>query len=460
MIDPALKGRDMTARGEALGPEPRTKSKALKGRYTGVEKHFALSGLRGKNRPFTQGCALGYHIRALQARRSTRAAFTLFELILAVALAAVLLTLIGTAINLYLMRVDADRTRVEEAQLARSVLTMIADDIRASTVYQKQDTSAIAALMAAGTPYDTDDWDKARQTPSGGATGAPGGTAAAVKITGMGGSTSGASAGGASGGSGASSMAAMSGMGGESEDESDDTMPLGLSGSDVELYVDATRLPQQDELFNTVTGYTNAPSAASSNPGGSGSSTVAAEVNPPADLKTVHYYVRPGAALEPGSAAATSLAPDAQAGAGGLVREEIPRRMRVFAEQSGTSNILNSSGVLVAPEVTQIQFKYYDGSQLTDAWDMKELKKLPIAIEVCISLRSARAGSNADNTSADSVNSSRVYRQVVYLPMAQQSESEAANAEAAAQSAAASSSSSTNSSSSSSSSSGSAFGEQ
>ena len=154
--------------------------------------------------------------------------------------------------------------------------------------------------MAAGTPFDVDRFDKARQTPSGGAAGSPGGTAAASTITGTGGSTSGASAGGASGGSGASAMTGMSAIGGESEDESDDTMPLGLSGSIDELYVDATRLPRQEELFATVTGYTNAPSAASSNPGGAGSSTAAAEVNPPADLKTVRYFVRPGDARRTG----------------------------------------------------------------------------------------------------------------------------------------------------------------
>ena len=44
--------------------------------------------------------------------------FTLFEVILSVALAAVLLALISTAVNLYLTRIDSDRTRVEEAQLA------------------------------------------------------------------------------------------------------------------------------------------------------------------------------------------------------------------------------------------------------------------------------------------------------------------------------------------------------
>ena len=42
---------------------------------------------------------------------------TLFELILAIGLSSALLALIGTAINLYLVRVDASRSRVEEAQL-------------------------------------------------------------------------------------------------------------------------------------------------------------------------------------------------------------------------------------------------------------------------------------------------------------------------------------------------------
>src|SRR6478672_9354621 len=90
-----------------------------------------------------------------------RAGFTLFEVILAIALAAVLLTLIGTAINLYLVQVDAGRTRVEEAQLARSILTMIADDIRATTIYQPQDTSAISQLMQQTAKYNVDDIDKA-----------------------------------------------------------------------------------------------------------------------------------------------------------------------------------------------------------------------------------------------------------------------------------------------------------
>src|SRR5689334_24431301 len=89
----------------------------------------------------------------------SRAGFTLFAVILAIALSATLLTLIGTAVNLYLTRVNASRARVEEAQLARSVLTMIADDIRATSVYQPQDTSSISKLMAS-TSFKVEDLDK------------------------------------------------------------------------------------------------------------------------------------------------------------------------------------------------------------------------------------------------------------------------------------------------------------
>src|SRR5215475_5807738 len=115
--------------------------------------------------------------------KSSRAGFTLFELILAVALFAVLLTLIGMAVNLYLMRVDADRTRVEEAQLARSVLTMIADDIHAASIYKPQDTKDLAALMLASKPFDVDTVDAARATSSGTGTNAVSSSTAAAAIT-------------------------------------------------------------------------------------------------------------------------------------------------------------------------------------------------------------------------------------------------------------------------------------
>ncbi|MEX2025809.1 MAG: hypothetical protein WEH44_00890, partial [Pirellulaceae bacterium] len=75
-------------------------------------------------------------------------------MILAIALSAVLLVLIGTVINLYLVEAEASRTLVEESQLARNVLEMIAEDLRQSIVYQPQDTSSVSELAAQFKPYD------------------------------------------------------------------------------------------------------------------------------------------------------------------------------------------------------------------------------------------------------------------------------------------------------------------
>src|SRR3954467_14118120 len=155
-------------------------------------------------------------LRRFRAKpRNDSSGFTLFEVILAIALAAVLLTLIGTAINLYLVQVDAGRARVEEAQLARSILSMIADDIRATTVYKPQDTSAIAKLMATTAKFDVDDVDKAAA--------ASGGLGKASAITSLStgvGSLSSAAALGASGTSGTPA-------GSPDDSDTDTTLPLG-----------------------------------------------------------------------------------------------------------------------------------------------------------------------------------------------------------------------------------------
>ncbi len=274
---------------------------------------------------------------------------------------------------------------------------MIADDIRGATVYKPQDTSAIAKLMLASKPFDVDSIDQARQSSS---------------------SSSGASS---------STSSSSSSSNSSTNGESDDTLPLGLNGSNVELFIDVTRLPSQEELFSNTTGYTNAQSPVTSGGGAAmpGSASGDGDVNPPTDLKTIHYYVRPGEAIEPGSAAFTSLAPEAQASVGGLAREEVPRQMRLFSEQQGTNDSLTTVGKLVAPEVAQIQFRYFDGSQLSDEWDMRETGKLPVAIEVCVWLKSSdKKKSDTEGTSISTtdtlgtLNSAHEYREIVYLPMA------------------------------------------
>ena len=108
-----------------------------------------------------------------RAAMRTRSAFTLFELILAIAISVTLLALIGTAINLYLLASTPAARAFEEAQLARSILATIAADVRATTTYQTQDISAIARLAAGAASFDVDNIDSSG-TFQGGTLGTPG----------------------------------------------------------------------------------------------------------------------------------------------------------------------------------------------------------------------------------------------------------------------------------------------
>ena len=339
-------------------------------------------------------------------------------MVLAIALSVALVALIGTAIDLYLTQIDASRNQVEEAQLARSILAMIADDVRAATIYQPQDTSSIAQLLASTSSFDVDSIDDERQGGSGG-TGGTGGTGTTFGSGSSGGSTSGGGLGG--------STAGMPSMGGQvSEPES--AMPLGLNGTINELYVDSTRLPRREELFATVTGYTNAPIGVETGAVGGGTTASMSRVARPSDLKSVRYFIRPGEVVPPGSVAATSLSPEGQATGGGLVRQEIPRSARLWAEQSGNTAVLESGQTLIASEVVGIQFRYFDGTQVLDVWDMVEKNCLPVAIEISLWIAPLDAAETSVAGQYDATglaNNAREYRQTVYLPMSQLSSSAA-----------------------------------
>ncbi|MCL2624414.1 MAG: hypothetical protein FWD31_12190, partial [Planctomycetaceae bacterium] len=71
--------------------------------------------------------------------RYSRRAYTLFEVMLSLALILALMTLIGTALNTHLRSQFHNRLQVEEAQLARALLNRIANDIRAVVLDAERD---------------------------------------------------------------------------------------------------------------------------------------------------------------------------------------------------------------------------------------------------------------------------------------------------------------------------------
>ena len=72
-----------------------------------------------------------------------KSGFTLLELMLSLALTAVVTVLIGSLVQNYLINQAVGRERVRQAQLSRSILNMIAEDIRTTVRYQPFDTKGL-----------------------------------------------------------------------------------------------------------------------------------------------------------------------------------------------------------------------------------------------------------------------------------------------------------------------------
>jgi hypothetical protein len=319
-----------------------------------------------------------------------RPAFTLFELILAIALSATLLALVGTAVNLYLVRMDTGQLRVEEAQLARSILSTIAADIRAATVYQTQDISTVEQLAAAAAEFNVDDIDStAPFDPS--QLGNPGSN-------------------GSQGGIGEQESPSSSTL--QSNVQTPTTLPPGVNGLVNDLQIDVLRLPRLDELFPPLQQGTTLVSA-----------TTATNVPRPSDAKTVRYFVRQGAAIDPSSPAAAAITATTQDGAGGLVRQTVDRAIRDLAQQSANSQLLDSGQLLLAPEVTQIQFVYFDGATIYDVWDMQERGGMPTAIEVRIWIAPDAIEAEASVVPLEP----KMHSQTVALPLAPTAQAAAAS---------------------------------
>jgi hypothetical protein len=205
-------------------------------------------------------------------------------------------------------------------------------------------------------------------------------------------------------------------------------MLLGLNGALNELYVDVARLPKRDELFSTYTGYLNAPVTPA---GGAMTATTAgaSQLSPQlSEVRTIRYFVREGLPADASGLAGTSLSLEMQASGGGLVRQEIPRAAQDYSQRYGGSNVGETGQTLIAPEVVNLQFRYFSGQEVTELWDMQETRALPVAVEIAIWLVSPNDPNAVTEIGYDLTSlpeNAREYRQTVFLPMAELSQSAA-----------------------------------
>jgi len=348
------------------------------------------------------------------------------------ALTALVLVVIAMALDLHLRAVDAGRTEVEQAQLARAILHRMGDDIRGAVPYDplKSDQTMILAVTA-------DELTKAMA--GSGTSGASGSSGSGASGSGgSGGSASSGSGGSASGGSsgsggtgaggtssaaggtgqassgsslsGLSGLSSLSGSGASATGEDATTDPNagvspralpGLYGTVDVLQMDVSRLPRLDQLSSDVT----------LSPGSGTLDRVS-------DLKTVTYYVIPPQSGQ------LATSPQGTTVRTGLVRRELDRAVTAHAADMGTLDLMDAEVEPLAPEVVAVEFAYFDGLEWLDYWDSQELGGLPWAVQITLLVAPSTNPSgaavpwNASQTTSPYDQPLLQYRHMVYLPAA------------------------------------------
>jgi type II secretory pathway pseudopilin PulG len=324
------------------------------------------------------------HKRAERQRGKSqhRSGFSLLEVILTMAMSVVLMGLISWAFQFYTRDMNGAHLEIQQAQLASAILQMIEDDLRATLHPEPVDMSALESVLAA-------------------------------------------QAGGEQTGGGAGEEADLSAAGisepelTETELETPDlttgTAILqipGLIGNQNQIQIDVSRLPRLEEYTQML------------------DQDTANIDDVPSDVKTVTYFVQaPGAGVvDPLDAIDTPTSNSANELTGGLVRRALDRNVTQYASEIGNLNQLAQTGQLLAPEVTSLQFQYWDGIIWQLEWSSDEYEELPLAIRIDLSM--ADPSALAAGTSLDDENAIRTFSHIVRLPMAKIIEEEEESEEA------------------------------
>lgn len=346
----------------------------------------------------------------------TRGGFTLIELMLALALIVVTTALIGSLMQMFSRNFATRGDDIRREQLARALLTKMADDIRSVVMPQEYDSSVLEQLLGA----------------SSGGGGGGGGADAASSATGpsspLASSSSAIEASLGAGMSGSTGSASSAAGGGLSETITT-SLPPGIYGDQYSLIVDVSRIPRPDEYIM---------------PAASLIDHFLADV--PGDMKTVTYYVQSPTNMGIEDSLSQFASPDSLSNGpssgqvGGLIRRQLDRAVTAYAEEMGDTQRLARTGDLLAPEVVALEFAYYDGMDWLTEWD-SSTQSLPWLVEITLAMQSAR-GSEASpfspGVSLNQLSSAdrqaygiELYQLVVAIPGAQLRPADAASAEQA-----------------------------
>lgn len=350
-----------------------------------------------------------------KARRRTHAVrrgYTLLELILSLALTVVVFMGIAAAMSVFYSALTGQQRLVEQELIGRSILNMIAADLRAGLQYKAADVAGIENLVVsealaagigggaaggagAGTGSGGEgagDDEAGDDSADGGGTG-DSGTGGGTGGTGTGGTGTGGGTAGTAGGTGAATDEEES----DPAEEDNAWYRPSFVGNASQFTLDISRLPRIDQV-NALTSDLSATAT-------------------PADLKRVAWMV-----MLDGAPQANSLDPAADA-MGGLYRREVDRAVSAFSREPDMPSSPDQYSRLLATEVISLQFRYFDGENWKTEWESASVGGYPLAVEVRLLLDPDRSPDapprpGGQNNTPDFENA-RLFRTVVHLPVAE-----------------------------------------
>ncbi len=330
-----------------------------------------------------------------------RTAFTLIELLLSLSLIVLATALIGSLMQIYSHNFATRGDDIRREQLARALLTKIADDIRSVVMPQEYDPSVLEQLMGASGSSGEE---------ASAATAASGTTSSSNTLA-----SAGTSSSDATGDSAAGDLASTVTT----------SLPPGIYGDQYSLLLDVSRVPRPDEYI--------VPQASLADH---------FLLDVPGDMKTVTYYLQSPTNMGVEDSLAQFSDPSQSTGvAGGLIRRQLDRAVTAYAEEMGQTQQLQRTGDLLAPEVVALEFAYFDGTEWLTEWD-SSTQALPWLVEVTLAMQTAGASEKAQLAPGGSIGMMsyadrqtyglKVYQLVVAIPGAQLRAADASTADQAA----------------------------
>ena len=274
-------------------------------------------------------------------------------------LAVLLLGAIFTAMDQSWKLTASGREEMERSQLARALIRKFTMDVR-----------SIAYVPPVVTEDDT-------ATSSG--------LSGSLSSASQGSGTSGSSGSGASGGSNSSSSSSNSSSTSSASSTSDSDVPsprsLGIRGNALRVEMHISR-PRRDLEFSASVDGNKLQTHTS-------------------DLRVVTYQL--GA-----SGSVANMA--------GLIRTEGDRLATLLVEEKGSTPTALSQQQALSPEVSTLQFRYFDGRTWYTSWDSEAAGRLPRAVEISIGFgpSQVRVGPALRVATSGSVNQ---VRSVVMIPI-------------------------------------------